>query len=116
HPRFFSAGHVSPQDGGSTSPQTDNIQWWSYYAVPPQPAIDFSFYESSASASGDPPSGCPGHGSSYLITGVSAVTFKGCQDSSGKPYVIQQADVTFKPGGGGNFITGSVIAEQGGIT
>jgi len=101
HPRFYSAAHITPQDGGVTTPQTDNIQWWSYYAVPPSPGIDFSFYSSSALNSGADPCG-----GSYYTTG--SRTFQGCTDTSNNTYYIT-GDLTFASGAGGNFIQGSVV-------
>ena len=54
HPQFYSAAAVTPQDSnGSALPNTDSVQWWSYYSnLPPTPYIDFDFYKSSAQATG----------------------------------------------------------------
>lgn len=104
-PRFYSGGNISPQDtDGAGGINTDGVQWWSYYQVPDMPPIDLDFYQSSAVNSGVPPSSkC---GTSYYIN--TSKTFKGCQDTTGKPYFIT-GDATFSPGSGGNFITGSLI-------
>lgn len=106
-PRYFSAGHVTPQDGGSTSASTDDVYWWSYYEIPPFPNIKFSAYLSSAQASGNAPNGC-GNGNLSKYYHVGNATFKGCNDTSGKTYYIT-GDVTFQSGGAGNFIRGTVI-------
>ncbi len=101
YPRYFSAGHVTPQDGGSTLPGTDDVYWWSYYDIPNTPEIDFDFYIASATnANADP---CGGN---YYTDG--SRTFKGCHDTSGNTYYVTE-DLTFKAGSGGNFILGNVI-------
>lgn len=101
YPRFYSAGHVSPQDGGSNTAGTDNLYWWSYYSVPSAPAINFSYYLSSAQASGASPCG----GNYYT---VGDRTFMGCHDKSGKTYYVT-GNVILKAGGGGNHIAGTII-------
>ncbi len=54
HPQFYSAANIVGKDSnGSTPPNTDSVQWYSYYsAIPPAPYIDFDFYKSSAIATG----------------------------------------------------------------
>jgi hypothetical protein len=106
-PRFYSAGHVTPQDGGSTSASTDNVYWWSYYEIPKFPKIKFSTYLSSAQASGAAPNGC-GNDNASKYYHVGNAEFKGCHDESWKTYYIT-GDATFKDGGGGNFIRGTMI-------
>jgi len=111
-PRYFSAGHVTPQDGGSTVASTDNVYWWSYYDIPPMPDIKFSVYKSSAEKQWTDygiaaPNGC-GNGTSSRYYHVGNAEFKGCHDTTGRTYYIT-GDVTFKAGGGGNFIRGTVI-------
>ncbi|MDA8132410.1 MAG: hypothetical protein M0011_12985 [Elusimicrobia bacterium] len=100
-PRYYSAGHVTPQDGGSAVAGTDDVYWWSFYPVPPAPAVSFSFYLSSAQASGASPCG----GNYYTVGNR---TFMGCHDKSGKTYYVT-GNVIFKAGGGGNHITGTVM-------
>ena len=111
YPRYFSAGHVTPQDGGSTVASTDGVYWWSYYDIPPFPNIKFSAYLASATASdielGGAPNGC-GNGNSSTYYFVGDAEFKGCQDTSNRTYYIT-GDATFKSGGAGNFIRGTVI-------
>lgn len=102
YPRFYSAGHVTTQDGGSSVASTNDIYWWSYYPVPASPAINFGFYLASASASGASPCG----GNYYT---VGDRTFTGCKDKSGKTYYIT-GNAIFKSGGAGNHVTGNVIA------
>lgn len=106
-PRLFSAAHVTPQDGGSTTSGTDNVQWWSYYDIPDTPKVKFSVYLASASNSGAAPDGC-GNGASSTYYRAGNATFKGCHDTSNKTYYIT-GDVTFDSGGGGNFIRGTMI-------
>ncbi len=108
YPRYFSAGHVSPQDGGSSSASTDGVYWWSYYAIPPTPNVKFSVYLASAVDSGNAPNGC-GNGNSSTYYRVGNATFKGCNDTSGKTYYIT-GNVDFVPGSGGNFIVGNVLS------
>jgi len=100
-PRFYSAGHVTPQDGGSSSASTDNVYWWSFYDVPPFPKVKFAAYLASATASGADPCG----GNYYTVGNRD---FKGCHDTSEKTYYIT-GDTTFSSGGGGNFIRGTII-------
>lgn len=111
YPRYYSAGHVTPQDGGSTSASTDNVYWWSYYDIPAFPKIKFSTYLSSAQASdlafGGAPNGC-GNGNSSTYYHIGNAEFKGCHDTSNRTYYIT-GDATFKSGGTGNFIRGTVI-------
>jgi Tfp pilus assembly protein PilX len=54
HPQFYSAGNITNKDpNGSSPPNTDGLQWWSYYPnIPPAPFIDFDAYLSSAIATG----------------------------------------------------------------
>lgn len=106
-PRYYSAGHVTPQDGGSTAAATDEVYWWSFYPIPPFPNIKFSTYLASAAASGAAPDGC-GNGSSSAYYHVGNATFKGCKDTSGKTYYIT-GSATFQAGSGGNFIRGTMI-------
>ena len=45
HPRYYSTGKVDPFDTAPGLPNTDNVQWWSYYAnVPQMPNIDLNYY------------------------------------------------------------------------
>jgi len=51
YPRFFSGGDILPFDSNAGAPpNTDNIQWWSYYPLPPAPQIDLAGYKSTAGA------------------------------------------------------------------
>lgn len=54
HPQFFSASSIPGKDAnGALPPNTDGLQWWSYYpGVPAAPPLDFDFYRSSAIATG----------------------------------------------------------------
>lgn len=113
HPRMMSAGIISPNDtNGSTDPNTDGIQWWSYKQdLPPDPEIDFDFYKSSAQGAGATPSnGCGNNNSggarNYYQT--SAANFKGCDDQSGNVYYIE-GNCNFNSGAGGNYIVGDII-------
>lgn len=116
-PRYFSAGHVSPQDGMSTVASTDNVYWWSYYAIPPMPDVKFSVFKSSAEKQWTDygiaaPNGC-GNGTASRYYLVGDAEFKGCQDTTGRTYYVT-GKVTFKAGGaGGNFVRGNIIAATG---
>ncbi|MDO8806181.1 MAG: hypothetical protein Q7R35_17330 [Elusimicrobiota bacterium] len=105
-PRYYSAGHVTPQDGGSTTSNTDNVYWWSYYAIPPLPNIKFSSYLASATASGAAPTGC-GNAKASTYYRVGNATFSGCNDITNKTYYIT-GDATFSAGSS-QFIRGTVI-------
>lgn len=107
-PRYYSTGVVTPQDtDGAGGVNTDNIQWWSTFNVPPSPILNFDFYADSATASGTTPSGCglAGGTTNYYIRGNA--TFQGCTDTSGKAYYIT-GDASFSSSGS-NFINGSLI-------
>ena len=107
-PRHYSAGHVTPQDGGSTTAGTDDVYWWSYFDVPKIPNIKFANYLSSATDSGDAPDGC-GNGTDSTYYFVGDAKFVGCSDTSNQSYYIT-GDATFASGkSDGNFIVGSVI-------
>ncbi|HOW27717.1 MAG TPA: pilus assembly PilX N-terminal domain-containing protein [Elusimicrobiota bacterium] len=107
HPRFMSAGNISPNDTStpaSADPNTDGIQWWSFKQdLPPLPLIDTEYYRVLAEGYGtsaDPQCG------DYKKTGN--FTFKGCKDGGGKVFYVT-GDVDFQSGSGGNYIVGDVI-------
>ena len=113
YPRFFSAAHVTPQDGGSTTAGTDDIYWWSYYDIPPTPKVKFSVYLASAQWFNDhgvaSPKGC-GSGNkknpgTYYIAGDAS--FEDCRDENDRTYYIT-GDATFKSGSD-QFIRGTMI-------
>jgi hypothetical protein len=54
HPRFYSAGNIANKDtNGAAPPNSDNVQWWSYYPnLPPAPEVDLQTYLSSATTQG----------------------------------------------------------------
>lgn len=122
YPRFFSAGHVDPQDGGSTVASTDNLYWWSYYTLPPLPEVKFANYLSSATDSdtlyGGAPNGCGRTTGATYHNSDATITFKSCQDTSGRTYYLDGANtsVTFESGGAGNYIVGNVIVTNGNVT
>ncbi len=90
HPRFYSSGSISLDSNGATPPNTDNIQWWSYYPnLPPAPQIDLQSYLSSATAQGH-----------YYNT---SQTFS-LGDITGTYYI--DGDLTMQPH---NFLTGNLI-------
>jgi hypothetical protein len=110
HPRFYSTANITPNDAnGSTPPNTDNIQWWSYYSnMPGMPSVDLNYYKGVAQAAGASPAGC---GSTYYSTGN--IQFKGCVGGGGVPRSgtwYTTGNATFKAGSGGNAIDGVVIA------
>ncbi len=58
-PRYYSSGLISPFDANSGAPpNTDNIQWWSYYPLPPPPLIDLPGYKTAAGAGCTDQPGC----------------------------------------------------------
>jgi hypothetical protein len=105
HPRMMSAGNVTPNDtNGSTDPNTDNIQWWSYKQdLPSDPDIDLSSYKTLAQGYGTSADADCG---SYYKTGN--FTFRGCTDSGGKVFYVE-GNCAFQSGSGGNYIKGDVI-------
>jgi len=118
YPRYFSTGNITPQDGNAAStPNTDNTQWWSYLTTLSQPPdLDFTFYKSSAIASGNSPDAqC---GSYYKSVGAgSTFQFRGCTDTTGRTFYIEGGgDVEFAPGAGGNFVRGNIIVTSGDIS
>jgi hypothetical protein len=54
HPRFYSSSNIVGLDpNGAVPPNSDNVQWWSYYpALPPPPQVDLQAYLSSATSQG----------------------------------------------------------------
>ncbi|MFH1618453.1 MAG: hypothetical protein ABIG11_00955 [bacterium] len=108
-PRYYSAGHVSDLDGGAVGANTDDVQWWSYYSIPPKPIVKTEVFLSSATDSGNAPNGC-GNGASSTYYFDGNAVFSGCQDTSNTSYYIT-GDASFSPGGGSiqNFIRGNLI-------
>ncbi len=52
-PRKYSKQNMINRDAnGPTPPNTDGIEWWSYYNVPDRANIDFTKYKTSATANG----------------------------------------------------------------
>jgi Tfp pilus assembly protein PilX len=94
HPRFYSAGSVSLDTNNATPPNTDGIQWWSYYPyLPPQPQIDTESYKQIAIATGHYYGACPCSVSLGSVAGT--YYFNG--------------DTTFQSSNPKNFVTGNVI-------
>jgi hypothetical protein len=53
HPQFYSASSIIGKDVSAAPPNTDSVQWWSYYSgIPSASSIDLDFYRSSAIATG----------------------------------------------------------------
>jgi hypothetical protein len=53
HPQFYSASSIIGKDVSPAPPNTDSVQWWSYYTgLPPAYSLDFDFYKASAQATG----------------------------------------------------------------
>jgi hypothetical protein len=109
HPRFYSVGSITPQDGnGSAPPNTDSVQWWSYKSdLPPTPTLDMAYYQAQALADGATISAC---GSTFYKVGD--VAFKGCENG-GSPRTgtwFVTGNATFRPGSGGNIMDGVLIA------
>jgi len=51
-PRMYSRGKIELIDENSNPPNTDNVQYWAFFDVPPRPLIDFNALKSSAQANG----------------------------------------------------------------
>ena len=51
-PRKFSKQGINPYDMNNNPPNTDNVEWWSFYDVPELPQFDFATMKSSAQANG----------------------------------------------------------------
>lgn len=108
HPRYYSTGKVDPFDTAPGLPNTDNVQWWSYYAnVPQMPNIDLNYYKGQAQAAGATTAGCGG-----TFYKVGNIDFQGCIGAgptfmTGTWYMTGNG--TFKAGGSGNGIQGNVI-------
>jgi len=53
YPRKLAAGLViGRDDNGMAAPNTDTVEWWSGYAVPDMPVLDFAVLRASAAANG----------------------------------------------------------------
>jgi hypothetical protein len=107
-PRYYSTGKIDPWDTNPAPPNTNNRQWWSYYAnMPVFPTLDLNYYKTKAQALGAAPAAC---GGSYYVVGN--VDFRGCNGGgagqAGTWYITGNA--VFKAGMGGNYIVGDVIA------
>ena len=108
HPRYYSTGKVDPFDTAPGLPNTDNVQWWSYYAnVPQMPNIDLNYYKNQAIAAGATTAGCGG-----TFYKVGTIDFQGCigpgpSFKTGTWYMTGNG--TFKSAAPGNGIQGTVI-------
>ena len=108
HPRYYSTGKVDPFDTAPGLPNTDNVQWWSYYAnVPQMPNIDLNYYKNQAIAAGATTAGCGG-----TFYKVGNIDFQGCigpgpSFKTGTWYMTGNG--TFKSAAPGNGIQGTVI-------
>lgn len=51
-PRMYARDKIVRIDENPAPPNTDNIQYWAYFDVPPRPLIDFNALKSSAQANG----------------------------------------------------------------
>ena len=73
HPRFYSTGSIDLDSNGSTPPNTDGVQWWSYQTnMPSQPQLNLAYYKAQAQAAGASPAGCPSY---YSNPGTGVNTF-----------------------------------------
>ncbi len=113
HPRFYSAGSISKDPNGATPPNSDNIQWWSYYPnLPPPPQIDLQAYLSSATAQGHVYAGgtydmrndiCGGSATCsgvYYFTGNTTLKTPSAYVNSGAIVVIGNLTLQGSAGGG----------------
>lgn len=115
HPRFYSAGNVDLDGNGSTPPNTDNLQWWSYQTnLPSQPQVDLQYYKTLAQGYGaNLHAGCPAY---YNNPGSGVNTnITGCEDPDGRTYYFETGDWTWK-NPGPNFIYGNVIIATGNMS
>lgn len=119
-PRLYASGTIPtycPSCAG-TPPCTDSVHYWccSCNTVKELPPIDFAYYKALAQGYGTAPAGCnttTSGGSDPTYYKSSGGFFRGCQDTSGKVYYVEDSDITFEPGGGvKNFIRGTVILAK----
>ncbi|OGS05271.1 MAG: hypothetical protein A3G41_07560 [Elusimicrobia bacterium RIFCSPLOWO2_12_FULL_59_9] len=109
HPQFKGASTVDLDANGADPPNTDGIQWWSFYnSIPPEPQITLDSYASSATANG-------------IYCASSTVTMKDYTHTGGKVHYFT-GDLDLQSGncptcngcsgGGGSndvFIDGSIV-------
>ncbi|MBI4057588.1 MAG: hypothetical protein HY399_08595 [Elusimicrobia bacterium] len=121
YPRFYGAQNITTLDAnGITQPNSDNVQWWSYFKIPPAPVIDFNFYASSAQAldtlyGGSSDADC-GNYYDTRPSSAGARDFTRCTDTNGRTFYIQSRDVTFGSAGNQNYIVGNVVIKTGSLT
>jgi hypothetical protein len=91
-PRFYSAGSISLDTNAGIPPNSDNVQWWSYYAnLPPPPQVDVQYYKNNATVT------LPAGYANNL----------GNVGSTGSPAIVYSAgNVTLKSN---SFITGALV-------
>lgn len=119
YPRLYSPGTISTYapDCGATPPCTDSLHYWACGCAPYIPPIqpNFAYYKALAQGYGAAPAHCNTNGSgnnpSYYRTDDG--NFKGCTDTSGKVYYVENGSVTFDPGSGGNYVVGTIIVVGG---
>ncbi len=100
HPRFYSTGNVTLDPNGAVPPNTDNVQWWSYYPnLPPPPEVDTQGYLQDATALGQVHAAGTYQASSFGVT-------------TGTHYF--QGDTTIQSPGG--FLNNGNIVVMGDLT
>jgi len=113
YPRFYSSGSIDLDANGSTPPNSDNLQWWSYQTnMPPQPQLDLLYYKALAQSYGASPAGCPPY---YYNPGAVNTNVTGCIDTNNRTYYFETGDWTWK-NPGPNFILGNVIIAAGNMS
>ncbi|MDD2806702.1 MAG: hypothetical protein PHV33_14215 [Elusimicrobiales bacterium] len=112
HPQFYSASSIIGKDTSASPPNTDSVQWWSYYpGIPQASSIDIDAYRSSATLDGTY------YGSSQTWgSGPGSKCDNAVKCNTGKTYFIE-GDLTVKSNGiyvGGNLIiTGNLNLPNG---
>lgn len=111
HPQFYSASSIIGKDTNPALPNTDSLQWWSYYpGIPPASSIDLGFYLSSATATGTY------YGTPAAITTFLATCNNGTACNTGNTYYIAGNLSIASPGifvGGNLIITGNLNLPNG---
>ena len=101
HPQFYSASSIIGKDTSPAPPNTDGVQWWSYYSgIPAASSIDLAAYKTSATAT-----------STYYHTSTEISNFLSlCGNATtcdtGKTYYI---DGNLDIGSPGIFVGGNLI-------
>lgn len=119
YPRLFSPGTISGYcpNCASTPPCTDSVHYWACGCASYVPPVvpNFAYYKALAQSYGAAPAHCntDGSGNNPSYYRANDGNFKGCTDTSGKVYYVENGKITFSAGGGGSFVVGTIIAVGG---